>query len=129
MKKIQHCPLRLAPNLLMVIVYTICNVSLNLSCYETYDKGMHLGTHDYLVIVGHYCDSLEQKNSLLIEKVEHTPTPTSSIIVLEAIKELSNKMLLTAKGAQQKTFKLDELLPLFDRCKHMSLPNVFYLVL
>ena len=85
---------------------------------------VHLGSHDHPVKVGDYRDSIEQTKSLISDQVERTPTATNSSIVLEASKELLGPLLLARDGEEQKPLELTDLLPLFDKCKHLTSPNV-----
>ena len=85
---------------------------------------MHLGSHNHPVKVGNYRDSTEIMKSLIGEQVEKMPTATSSAIVLEARKEFLGELLLCQDGATQRTLALDELVPVFDKFKHMSSPSI-----
>lgn len=58
--------------------------------------------------------------------MKRTQIATNSILIFEATKKLPRKMLLTAKSAQNKIRRLNELLLLFDWCKHVILPSVRY---
>ncbi len=85
---------------------------------------IHFGTHDHHVNVGDYRDDIELTTSLIGDQVERTPTATNSAIVLEASKEFVGEMLVAPEGAQQQTLGMEQLLPLFDRCKHLTSPSV-----
>jgi hypothetical protein len=43
---------------------------------------------------------------------------------MEATKELVGEFLLRPKGALTKAFISEELVPIFDKCKYMSSPNI-----
>jgi hypothetical protein len=54
-----------------------------------------------------------------------TPSATNSIIVIEPTKGLLGKLLLGPQGVLAKTFAFEELVPIFDKCKYMSSPNIW----
>jgi hypothetical protein len=56
--------------------------------------------------------------------VERTPHATNSSIVIEATKELVEELLLRPKGTPAKTFTFEELVPVLDKCKYISLPSI-----
>jgi hypothetical protein len=85
---------------------------------------VHLGTHCHPVKIGEYRDVAEKIKSLIGEQVEKTPTATNSAIVLEANKEFFGELLLFADGSTQEELTLDELIPVFDKFKHMSSPSI-----
>ena len=108
------------------------------SCLATYDAKIyyvlgknsmtracvHFGTHDHPVKVGAYRDDIARGESLVEEHVHRTPFASKSAIVLDATKEMVGDMLVAAEGAESKTLELDDLLPLFDRCKELTSPNI-----
>ena len=85
---------------------------------------VHFGTHNHPVKIGAYRDDIAKGESLVEEQVQRTPTATNSAIVLEATKEMVGDMLVVAEGVQSKTLELNELLPLFNRCKELSSPSI-----
>lgn len=85
---------------------------------------VHLGSHCHPVKIGEYRDVAEKIKTLIGEQVEKTPTATNSAIVLEASKEFLGELLLFADGSTQEELTLDELIPVFDKFKHMSSPSI-----
>ena len=85
---------------------------------------VHLGSHDHPVKSGDHRDFIELTESLIGEQVERTPSATRSAIVLETAKEVLGPLLLAKEGEERKTLDLDQLLPIFDRCKHLTSPNI-----
>jgi hypothetical protein len=85
---------------------------------------VHLESHDHPVKVGDYRDSIKQTGSVTSDRVEQTSTATNLSIVLEASKELVGMLLLARDGKEQNPLELTNLLPLFDKCKHLTSPNV-----
>jgi hypothetical protein len=43
---------------------------------------------------------------------------------MEATKELVGELLLRSEGASTKTFTLEELVPILDKCRYMSSPSI-----
>lgn len=84
---------------------------------------MHLGLHKHLGKV--------DENQVFKEKT-HTHWKVGCkdfkghkfAIVMEATKELIEELLLHSKGALGRTFNLEELVPILDKYKYMSLPNI-----
>jgi hypothetical protein len=56
--------------------------------------------------------------------VERTPHATNSSIMMEATKELVGELLLRPEGAPAKTFTFEELVPVLDKYRYMSLPSI-----
>lgn len=74
--------------------------------------------------MGDYRDFIEHTGSSISKQVQRTPFATNFSIVLEASKGFFGPLLLASEGEEQKTLELTDLLPLFDRCKHLTSPNV-----
>ena len=85
---------------------------------------VHLGSHDHHVKSGDHRDFIELTESLIGEKVERTPSATRSTIVIETSKEVLGPLLLAREGEERMTLDLDELLVIFDRCMHLTSPNI-----
>ena len=85
---------------------------------------IHLGTHDHPVKVGDYRDTKAEISGLIEEQIEKTPQATKSAVVLEASKVLIGNYLLQPDDAPPKKLSLEELVPVFDRCKDMASPNI-----
>ena len=85
---------------------------------------LHLGVHDHLVKVGEDQGIKERTRQLTKEQVERTPRATNSTIVMEASKELVSDLLIHPEGAAVRKFDLEELLPVLEKCKYMSSPNI-----
>jgi len=74
--------------------------------------------------VGNYRDVVDLTSSLFSEQIDMAPTATNSFIVIEATKKLVGDILVAEEGAQSRALGIEELLPLFDRCKHLTLPSI-----
>jgi hypothetical protein len=85
---------------------------------------VHLGVHEHLVKNGEYQDFKDRSRTFLGEQVERTLYATNSSMVMEATKELVGELLLRPEGAPTKTFTFEELVPVLDKCKYMSLPSI-----
>ena len=85
---------------------------------------VHLGSHDHPVKSGDHRDFIDLADSLIGDQVERTPSATRSAIVLETAKEVLGPLLLVKEGDPQKILELDELQGIFDRCKHLTSPNI-----
>jgi hypothetical protein len=85
---------------------------------------VHLGVHEHPVKNGEYHDFKDRSRTLLEEQVERAPHATNSSIVMEATKELIGELLLRPEGAPTKTFILEELVPVLDKCRYMSSPSI-----
>jgi hypothetical protein len=85
---------------------------------------VHLGIHEHPVKNGEYQDFKDRSCTLLAEQVEKTPHATNSSIMMEATKELLGELLLRPEGAPSKTFTLEELVPVLDKCRYMSSPSI-----
>ena len=81
---------------------------------------IHLGTHDHPLKVGDYRDTKAEISGLIEEQIEKTPQATKSAVVLEASKVLIGNYLLQPEDAPSKKLTLEELVPVFDRCKDMA---------
>lgn len=99
------------------IYYVVGSESMTRAC-------IHFGIHAHPVKTGDYRDSIEHTTSFLSEQIQSTPTATNSALVLEASKDLVGDMLLAPEGSQPKSLSVDDLLPLFDRCKHLTSPSI-----
>ena len=84
----------------------------------------HLGSHDHPIKSGDHRDFIDLTESLIGEQVEHTPSATRSTIVLDTAKEVLGPLLLAKECKPQKILQLDELQVIFDRCKHLTSPNI-----
>jgi hypothetical protein len=85
---------------------------------------VHLGVHEHLVKNGEYQDFKDRSRTFLGEQVERTLHATNSSMVMEATKELVGELLLRPEGAPTKTFTFEELVPVLEKCKYMSLPSI-----
>jgi len=56
--------------------------------------------------------------------MERIPITTNSSIVLETTKELVGELLLRPDGVPLKTLNIEELLPILDKYKYFSSPNI-----
>jgi hypothetical protein len=83
---------------------------------------LHLGVHEHPMKNGEYQDFKDRSRTLL--EVERTPNATNSSILMEATKELVEELLLRPEGAPAKTFTFEELVPILDKCRYMSSPNI-----
>jgi hypothetical protein len=85
---------------------------------------IHLGTHQHPVKIGDCRDSRKRINALLEEHVERTPQATHNKIVLEASKDLVGEFLLRNDIVSHEPLSLEELEPVFDRCKELNFPHL-----
>src|SRR6202048_440846 len=85
---------------------------------------IHLGNHHHPVKVGNCRDSQQRIDVLIKEHVERTPQATHSKIVLEASKDLVGEFLLRNDTDPHKLLSLEELEPVFDRCKELHSPHL-----
>jgi hypothetical protein len=85
---------------------------------------MHLGSYNHPVKSGNHRDFINLTDNLIGDQVERTPSTTCSAIVLETAKEVLGPLLLAKEGDPQKILELDELQGIFDRCKHLTSPNI-----
>jgi hypothetical protein len=85
---------------------------------------MHLGVHEHPVKDGGYQDFIDRSRTLREEQADRTPLATNSSIMMEAMKELVEELLLRPEGASAKTFTFEELVPVFDKCRYMSSPSI-----
>ena len=82
------------------------------------------GVHEHLVKDGGYNDFKDRTYTLLGKQVERTLHATNSKIVMEASKELLEELLLAHQGVPAKTFTFEELVPILDKCKYMTLLSI-----
>ena len=85
---------------------------------------LHLGVHDHPVKEGEDQGIKERTRQLIEEQVERTPKATNFAIVMEASKELVSDLLIHPEWAAIQKFDLEELLPVLEKCKYMSSPNI-----
>ena len=85
---------------------------------------VHLGSHNHPVKSGDHQDFIDFIDNLIGDQVERTPSATRSSIVLETAKEVLGSLLLAKEGEPQKILELDEPQVIFNRCKHLTLPNI-----
>jgi hypothetical protein len=85
---------------------------------------MHLGVHEHLIKNREYQDLKDHTRTLLNEQVEKIPHTTNSAIMMEATKELLGELLMAPQGVPAKTFTFEELEPVLDKCKYMTLPSI-----
>ena len=74
--------------------------------------------------MGDYRDTKVEINCLIEEQIKKTPQASKSAVVLEANKVLIGSYLLQPDHAPPKKLILEELVPVFDRCKDMASPNI-----
>ena len=79
---------------------------------------MHFGLHKHLVKAGEN-QVFKERRAGRKDSQGHKFT-----IVIAATKELVEELLLHRKGVPGRTFNLEELVPIFDKCKYMSLPSI-----
>jgi hypothetical protein len=80
--------------------------------------------HDHPVKSSGHQDFIDLTDSLIGDYVERTPSAIRSAIVFETAKEVLGPLLLAKEDAPQKILELDELQGIFDRCKHLTSPNI-----
>jgi hypothetical protein len=85
---------------------------------------VHLGSHAHPVKSGDHRDFIDLTDSLIGDQIERTLSATRSVIVLETAKEVLGPLLLAKEGEPHKILELDELQIIFDRCKHLTSPNI-----
>ena len=85
---------------------------------------VHIGTHKHPVKTGVDREADEQLTALLSEQVGRTPSATNSAIVLEAGKEFVGELLLNPDGAPEQSLTMAELVPVLDKCKNLTSPNL-----
>ena len=85
---------------------------------------VHLGTHCHPVKDGELRDMGERTRSLIGEQMERTPSATNSSIVMEATKELLGEFLLRSDGDSSKVMDFTDLVPILDKCKDITSPNI-----
>jgi hypothetical protein len=85
---------------------------------------VHLGSHDHLVKSGDHRDFIDMTDNLIGDQVKRTPSATRFAIVFETAKEVLGPLLLAKEGDPQKILELDELQGIFNRCKHLTSPNI-----
>ena len=85
---------------------------------------IHLGNHRHFVKVGNCRDSRKHIDTLIEEHIEQTPQATHKKIVLEASKDLVGEFLLHNDSDPHHLLSLEELEPVFDRCKELKSPHL-----
>ena len=85
---------------------------------------VHLGTHCHPVKDGELRDMRKRTRSLIGEQMERTPSATNSSIVMEATKELLGEFLLRPDGDSSKVMDFTDLVPVLDKCKYITSPNI-----
>ena len=85
---------------------------------------VHLGTHSHPVKDGELRDMRDRTRSLIGEQMERTPRATNSSIVMEATKELLGEFLLHPEGDSSKVMDFTDLVPVLDKCKFITSPNI-----
>jgi hypothetical protein len=85
---------------------------------------LHLGVHKHLVKVGEDQEIKEKTRKLIEEQVERTSKATNFAIVMEANKELVGELLIDPKGILVRKYDLEELVPVLEKYKYMSSPNI-----
>jgi hypothetical protein len=85
---------------------------------------VHIGSHKHPVKIGADREAQEQFTTLLNDEVERTPTATNSAIVLEAGKEFVGELLLNPEGMPAQCLSMEELVPVLDKCKNLTSPNL-----
>jgi hypothetical protein len=85
---------------------------------------IHLGVHEHPMKDGVYQDFKDRTCILFGEQVEKTPHATNSAIVMEATKELLGELLLAPQGVPAKTLTFEELVPVLDKYKYLTLPSI-----
>jgi hypothetical protein len=84
----------------------------------------HLSVYGHPVKNGEYHNFKDQTYTPLGEQVKRTPDARNSYIAKEVTMELMGELLLHSARGPQKTFNLEELLPVLDKCKYMSLLSI-----
>jgi hypothetical protein len=86
---------------------------------------VHLEIHKHLIKAGENQEFKEMMQTLTREQVKNlTPKATNSAIVMEATKELVDELLMDSAGASTRKYDLEELVPVFNKCKYMSSPSI-----
>ena len=85
---------------------------------------VHLGIHSHPVKDGELRDMQDRTRSLIGEQMERTPGATNSSIVMEATKELLGEFLLRPDGDSSRVMDLTDLVPVLDKCKFITSPNI-----
>jgi hypothetical protein len=85
---------------------------------------LHLGIHEHLMKIGEDQEIKKRMRKLIEEQVERTPKATNSTIVMEASKELMGELLIDPEGVPVRKYDLKELVPILEKCKYMSSPNI-----
>jgi hypothetical protein len=76
------------------------------------------------VKVGEDQEIKERMRKLIEEQVERTPKATNSAIIMEASKELVDELQIDPEGAPVRKYDQVELVPILEKCKHMSSPSI-----
>jgi hypothetical protein len=85
---------------------------------------VHLGIHEHPVKVGEDQEIKERTRKLIEEQVERTPKATNSAIIMEASKEPVGELLIDPEEVPVRKYDLEELVPVLEKCKYMSSPNI-----
>ena len=85
---------------------------------------VHLGIHSHLIKDGELRDMRDRTHSLIGEQMERTLGATNSSIVMEATKELLGEFLLRPEGDSSGVMDLNDLVPVLDKCKYITSPNI-----
>ena len=111
-------------------VPSICIATCAAGIYYVYGDAnmiracLHLGVHDHSVNVGEDQEIKEKTHELIQKQVERTPKGTNSAIVMEASKELVGELLIHPNGVPVQKYDLEELVPILEKCRYMSFPNI-----
>jgi hypothetical protein len=84
---------------------------------------VHLGLHKHPIKVGKDHEIKKRTHKLIEEQVKSTPKATNSAIIMEATKELVDELLIDLEGVPARKYDLEELVPIFNKCKYMSSPS------
>ena len=99
------------------VYYVYGDASMTRAC-------LHLGVHDHPMKVGEDQEIKERMRELIQEQVQRTSKGTNSTIVMEASKELVGELLINPDRVPVRKKDLEELVPVLEKCKYMSSPNI-----
>jgi hypothetical protein len=108
----KDCPKFIAP-CVAKIFYVHDNDTTQRAC-------IHLSKHHHPVKVYNCRNSRKRINAL----IERTPQATHNKIILEASKDLVGEFVLPNDSDPHHLFSLEELEPVFDRCKQVNFPHL-----
>ena len=80
--------------------------------------------HRHPVKVSNYRDNCKRIVALIEEHVERTPQATHKKIVVEASKDLLGEFLFRSDTDPHQFLSLEELEPVFYRCKDLNFPHL-----